>query len=346
MAPFKNIFFGGFQSIKTNKIEKTALSDSAAGISVTVSGQKVFEPGNGYIYHIFTAPGTFVVRYGGYADIFLVGGGGGGGGGPSTVKGGGGGAGGLREEINVFLPIQTYDITIGQGGSGNTGPGVNGTPGGSTTFNRQPVPTGGVPFRTSPSEEITQILVGGGGYGGGPPNANGGAAPLGSGGGGAGNGGDGGLAPSPYGHRGSWGKPAPPYGGGGGGGAYSIAPSDGGDARFGGDGGAGRIAFSGDTGIPTDYGTPGPPDQFGGSGRCFAGGGGGAGQEPQGTYAGQGAYGGGGGDPHYTRTGFNGGIRYDGLENTGGGGMGLYYPLASGNGAPGIVIVRCKVNPT
>ena len=338
MAPFKSNSRGLIGSISSK------LQEIATLRGVVATSPNPFTPGNGYTYHIFDAPGTLTVTISGYADILLVGGGGGGGGGTSSVRGGGGGAGGFREEYNVFLPSQDYPITIGSGGSGNTGPGLSGTGGGSTTFDSQPVPTGGVPFRTSPSEEITQILVGGGGYGSG--TGAGGTAPLGSGGGGAGPVGAGGLALSPYGHPGSPAKGPPGSAGGGGGGAYSIAPAPGNSSFYGGDGGNGRVAFAGDTGIPTDYGTFGPPDQFGGNGRCFAGGGGGSGSPPQNTYGGDGTYGGGGGFPSLGRTSPSPVSILDGLENTGGGGMGNYYPFASGNGAPGIVIVRCKVNPT
>lgn len=338
MAPFKSNSRGLIGSISSK------LQEIATLRGVVATSPNPFTPGNGYTYHIFTAPGTLTVTTSGYVDILLVGGGGGGGCGTSTRRGGGGGAGGFREEPNVFLPIQTYNITIGLGGSGNNGPGVNGTDGGFTYFDAQPVPTGGVSFTVGGSP-VTTLSVGGGGYGAGPPSTAGGPAPLGSGGGGAAAGGAGGLAPSPYGNPG--GGPItvnpPSFAGGGGGGAGAPGGTGGGPSSplpsaYGGDGGDGLAAFSGDTGIPTDYGTFGPTP-----GRWFAGGGGGGGTSPIPVYMGDGGVGGGGGIPALGRTSPTPIARYDGLENTGGGGSGSYSPFQSGNGAPGIVIIRYLV---
>ena len=92
MAPFKNNSFGGAQSIKVNEIEFTpTTSDNTSGLSVTASGQKVYVPGNGYVYHVFVGPGTFIVNRSGNVDILLVGGGAGGGkGSPTSYRGGAG----------------------------------------------------------------------------------------------------------------------------------------------------------------------------------------------------------------------------------------------------------------
>ena len=251
MAPFKNTSYGGAQSIKINQIEFTPTSDNTSGLSVTASGQEVFDPGNGYVYHIFVGPGTFVVNRSGNADILLVGGGGGGGfGSPSSYRAGGGGAGGYREELNVLLTEQTYEITVGTGGYGTSANGSDGAAGGTSSFTRQPTPSGGVPFTVGGSAATT-ISVGGGGGGSGTSAAT--PSPTGSAGGGEGGGGAGGIGGT-YGNPGGQGNSSPNYAGGGGGGA-GAAGADSPFGNQGGPGGAGLAAFSGDTGIPTAYGT-------------------------------------------------------------------------------------------
>ena len=267
MAPFKSNSSGLIGSF-VSELEATETRRGAVATSPNPN-----TPGNGYIYHIFTAPGTFTVTTSGYIDLLLVGGGGGGGkGNPSSYRGGGGGAGGFREEYNIFCPAQSYPITIGSGGNGTSSVGADGGQGAVTSF------TSTNPFRLITTATSTSLSVGGGG--------GGGAYELG----------------------------------------HSIAA-----ASTGGAGGDGRVAFAGDTGIPTDYGESAPSEQFGGSGRCFAGGGGGAGN----VSAGSGGVGGGGNG--------NGG---NATTNTGSGGGGSAPPGSGGNGAPGIVIIRVKVNPT
>ena len=67
---------------------------SLSGGSVNPSG---LEPGNGYVYHTFTGPGTLTANAPGNVELFLIGGGGAGGGG----YGGGGGAGALIYRTSV-----------------------------------------------------------------------------------------------------------------------------------------------------------------------------------------------------------------------------------------------------
>ena len=105
-------------------------------------------PGNGYRYHYFTSPGSFVVSSsynnapGSTIDILLVAGGGGGG----ARSGGGGGAGGVAWGQVVLIPIAyagtSIPITVGPGGSAGPGgspPGPGGN-GGDSYFGSGPEP--------------------------------------------------------------------------------------------------------------------------------------------------------------------------------------------------------------
>ena len=317
MAPFKTVS----SALIGHFVSELDVTETRRGAVATSPNPNT--PGNGYIYHIFTAPGTFTVTTSGYIDLLLVGGGAGGGkGSPSSVRGGGGGAGGFREEYNIFCPAQSYTITIGSGGNGTSSYGGNGSPGGTSYFTSPPAG-----FKLINNTTSTSLSVGGGGGGSGAGSGLG--SPQGSGGGGEGNGG--GPGPSgTYGSPGGRGNVSPYYAAGAGGGAYELGANAPG-GNYGGAGGDGRVAFAGDTGIPTGYGGPAPSEQFGGSGRCFAGGGGGAGRSGAGAGGAGGAGGGNGGNA---------------TTNTGSGGGGSSPPGSAGNGAPGIVIIRVKVNPT
>jgi len=187
-------------------------------------------PGNGYRYHYFTSPGSFVVSSlysnapGSTIDILLVSGGGGGG----ARTGGGGGAGGVAWGRVIPIPISvsgtSIPITVGSGGSGglSTGIGING---GDSYFGSGPEP-------------FYFIAKGGGGGGGDSPvngqtgGSGGGAhydAPYGS-----------GTQPSynpgkpwvtNYGNPGSTGWNAPEWQSGAGGGAGSAAGNGGPGSR-------------------------------------------------------------------------------------------------------------------
>ena len=131
MAPFRTNSSGLIGSF-ISELEATETRRGAVATSPNPN-----TPGNGYIYHIFTAPGTFTVTSSGYIDLLLVGGGAGGGrGSPSAVRGGGGGAGGFREEYNIFCPAQSYSITIGNGGSAAASNGDDGGSGSTSSFTR------------------------------------------------------------------------------------------------------------------------------------------------------------------------------------------------------------------
>ena len=104
---------------------------AAPGFSITGGQVNKLQPGNGYVYHTFTATGiltaTNVPNAG--VEILVIGGGGGAG-----ELAGGGGAGGLVY-ASAYNLSGTYTVTIGGGGSGSPfyGP-SGGTPGTATTF--------------------------------------------------------------------------------------------------------------------------------------------------------------------------------------------------------------------
>ena len=113
------------------------------------TGEQVYSSSTGYVYHIFTEPGSFEVHTPGYVDIMLVGGGGGGGGAtnnpdhpspsPDPFNGaGGGGAGGVAHWYNKYIPAGsnvpcpyqpenydhmpgTYTVNVGDGGGAGSG---------------------------------------------------------------------------------------------------------------------------------------------------------------------------------------------------------------------------------
>ena len=339
-------------SIFTDKVET---DNNIAGIGATYTTTEVFEPGNGYRYLIYTAPGYLNVNRGGSVDLLVVGGGGAGGNGefqPPSAEygGGGGGAGGYFQDFNFTLPIGEYDISIGDGGavasqptSGQPGTNRNGSPG---------TPT----YIIGPG--ITSITAYGGGGGGGSfdsPNYTAGSGSDGGSGGGASwptsiafGEGNRTTASAP-----TTGSPIPSYlqgsgevqgypggqetvavvsaGGGGGAGAAGA----GGPTYKGGDG---RAAWTNDDGIPPSYGTTGPTP-----GRWFAGGGGGT---SPGLSAGpsNGGAGGGGqgadGNPPGTQAASAGTV------NTGGGGGGGHNApsvFIAKAGGSGIVIIRYKI---
>lgn len=82
-------------------------------------------PGNGYVYHTYTSPGTFTTNIkSGEAEILIVAGGGAGG----YRISGGGGAGGVLHGTITLSASTTYNITVGKGGYGGLGFGQGGSP--------------------------------------------------------------------------------------------------------------------------------------------------------------------------------------------------------------------------
>ena len=95
------LFNGHLANFFNSKLNEGALGPNPPG-PLTATGGDVsagVAPGNGYKYHVWTSPGTFVVSDG-TADIevLVVGGGGG----AAWDASGGGGAGGLRTNNDSF----------------------------------------------------------------------------------------------------------------------------------------------------------------------------------------------------------------------------------------------------
>ena len=72
------------------------------------------KPGNGYVYHTFTGPGTLSVSAQGEAEVMVIGGGGGAAG---HAASGGGGAGGVAYNPRLSMTAGSYTITVGAGGA-------------------------------------------------------------------------------------------------------------------------------------------------------------------------------------------------------------------------------------
>ncbi len=297
---------------------------------LATGGNFVLEPGNGYRYHTFTSPGTFVA--GGElpssgCEVLVVGGGGGGG----QDDGGGGGGGAVwMDSVTIPGTSGNYSISIGSGGNAAR----KGAPvqapsfiqagqGGSSSF------SGPAHSRTAP----------GGGYGsseGAPTPMRGGQPSSGGAGAGGGNGGfgsrPGGSSSGPGGGNGQ--GPASPYGGGGGGGGGPQGQPGGPPGATGG-AGTQYTQFEG-----TLIGIPELAPQNG----YFGGGGGGmrnAGATPLG---GGGRY---GGPQTYPEPPASPSNRARGWNNSGGGGNGGPDGSQMGNsGGPGIVVVRYLYDPS
>ena len=254
----------------------------------------------------------------GSTEVLIVGGGGGGG----SDMGGGGGGGGVISSSNVALTrLNSYDIVVGQGGSG--APAGNGQVAGSNGSNSSfaglvAVGGGGGASNHDQSTHPAGNGGSGGGASGGAQGPNGGA-----GGGGGYGGGAAGAGTSGQGNNGSFGIWAwYPGGGGGAGGAGSTNPANGGigienailgDSFFWGGGGGGS-GYS----------------NIGGNGGLGGGGGGAVGVTSGGLGYNNGQAGGGGCTNCWANMpGGNGG------DNTGGGGGGGSHYNANNNGGDG-----------
>ena len=309
------------------------------------------EPGNGYVYHTFSSPGTFTCQNQNEIEILVVGGGGA----TGQFGGGGGGGGGVVHATSYLVSAAAHPVTVGPGGTA-THPGPDSTGQGGDSYFAASGPTrltgyGGGHSAKSPSGTFPYE----------DPNPDNNSTTGGSGAGGVRNGPwPGNSAPSTfysgkaatqanplnqdapgtitnYGSAGGDGDGASPNslvsgGGGGAGGA--------GDSYPGSDGGVGQRfpGFAYPLCFPSPYLpglTPASPtnDHYAGGGggaRHLAGQGGNDGGTTSGGYGG----GGDGGNGQPVR-------ETDGIDYLGGGGGdgGGYEPKGS-DGGSGIVIIR------
>lgn len=309
--------FGNSLSSFRDRFNRTGNRASRPGrITFSATGGNVngLEPGNGYKYHTFTSPGTFVVSASPATIEVLVVAGGGGGGNWNTGGngGGGGGAGGVVYHSAMQLSIGSYSVTVGSGGSRNPSPNGSfvGANGQDSTFGGLTAKGGG----------------GGGGY-----TSDGTAGGSGGGTGGASTTTAPGTQPSqtyPTVNPGwiNYGNPGGPNTGnpgrGSGGGGAGAAGGAGGGGNVGGVG----VQFPGFTGALIGVPSLSPLSGY------FAGGGGGGGYP--GGQPNTGGLGGGGGPLFGTAP-------IPGVTNSGGGGAaGTDGSVLAGAGGPGIVIVR------
>ena len=232
-----------------------------------ITGGTVTEPGNGYRYAYFSAPGgTFSIQGAPstptgdvvMVDILVVAGGGGGG----NYYGSGGGAGGVAIASSIEIGNGDYTIGVGTGGQGGS---PTGGYGGSSTA--QPSYFGAPGVQVWPGQP-DHILAKGGGQGvnGFTTQGNTGGSGSGSGGGdpppATGTATQPGTNPSPdvsdYGNPGGWAEPTggyAPAGGGGAGSAGDPAPMN---NHGGGNGGGGEpiVAFPYPLSFPGPVATP------------------------------------------------------------------------------------------
>ena len=304
--------FGKTGNRASNQILNVFSVTSSGTIATPASG---LAPGNGYIYHTFTGPGTFAVSsvgVPGTIEVFVVGGGGAGG---NDRTGGGGGGGGLRYTPAFPITAGSYPVTVGSGG----------------------------PLSSNGSSSIFSTIESqGGGRGGTEPNfygpTSGSGFPGGSGGGARSN------SPGAIGGSGNsvtgTGTPAPSQGNSGGPNvAGSIGGSGGGGAGAAGSPvGPGAVATAGGVGLQYPQFTGpliGVPALAPLSG-YFAGGGGGGNAEPAASSFAPGGLGGGG----RGESGNSGTSPLPGTTNSGGGGGGAGPLTGGGTGGSGRVIIR------
>jgi hypothetical protein len=290
-------------------------SGGPSGPGFSASGGTVTTPGNGYTYHTFSTPSSFVVSSapeGSNVEVLVVAGGGGGG---QTI-GGGGGAGGIVFHSSYSVATTSYTVTIGNGGTGAVGSPAyttgNGSPGQDSVFGNLTAKGGGGGGNYSSSSY--QPGGSGGGTGAGTDGTTSATQPSQT---------QTGAPPGfvQYGNVGGESPGTNQGGAGGGAGGAASGPTAGVGQQF--------PAFTG-----TLIGIPALEPLNG-----FYGGGGGAGGRNPGGVSSPGGSGGGG-------AGGNGAAGSNGTQYSGGGGGGGGYrdsPIVSysgGNGAPGIVIIR------
>ena len=316
------------------------VQDSTSNVTgnpfIQATGGTITECGNCRI-HTFTGPGTFTVSAASSncaaenVVSYLVIAGGGGGGGPD--RGGGGGAGGYRElkspttpysaspldgyptaPNRITITAQAYPITVGAGGSANTG---NGSVSTFSTISSAGGGHGSYNCGSPPGPASAEDGGSGGGGAGGTPNGGSGNTPP--------------VTPS-QGNNGGTGQviTSPARSGGGGGGGASTGGTGGNAGVNSGAAGGAGIATS-ITGSPVTRGGGGGGHSYQSTSGPIAGGAGGPG-------------GGGAGGPWdgcNTSTPAKAGTA--GTANTGGGGGGGgAYSGGGAAGGSGIVIIRYK----
>jgi hypothetical protein len=342
-------------------------SSYATGGTVSSSG--------GYRIHTFTSANTsttFTMVYPGTVEVLLVGGGGGG-----SQIGGGGGAGGFIYDSQVSLPAGNFDVFVGAGGSRETQHNANNqNPGQPSRISSPSIPQmynaigGGRGSSYSSNHAVIRFCHGGSG-GGGP----GGHAP------GAGaEGGWWPQAPGGHGNQGAnhpWLAGTPnatlqgtptgnnndhismegngygsgiagqghPGGHGGHGGGFGWAAGSTTLHCGGGGGGAGSSGKPTSSGNEAGSGGSGLAAQVQGTLIRYAGGGG-AGTHGPGNYGHYGLAGAQGGGINAFGGGQGGtgsAAGANGTANTGGGGGGgLWSNTQSGEGGPGVVVIRYR----
>jgi hypothetical protein len=306
--------------------------DTTTGLGkqyIAATGGTVTTVDTNFKVHVFTGDGNFVVSCAGNSDgsnkvSYLVVAGGGGGG-VANGGGGGGGAGGYREgkapafdsysasplaaPDGLTVSAQTYPITVGAGGVGNSSPN---SPGGSPAFNGN----------NSIFSTITSTAGGGGASGNTSPN-------TGSTGGSGGGGGKTDQSSPGAGAAGNTPPVSPPQGNNGGTGGNNSGGGGGGASAVGGN------ATSSSNPSNGGAGGNGVASSITGSPVTRAGGGGGNSENGTGGTGGTGTAGNGG--TGGASSGTNGGA------NTGSGGGGADSPGGgSGGGGKGIVVIRYK----
>jgi hypothetical protein len=288
----------GYNFVAGSTFNLYGIASASVGTPKATGGNIITTDGS-YWYHAFTASGTFTPSSALSCDTLVVAGGGAGG-------GGGGGAGGYRSATGLSIPATTNTVTIGAGGTAQSGIG-NGTNGGDSTFSSITSTGGGKGNLTgSPS-------TGGSGGGGGSANYTSGAGLTGA----AGN--TPSTSPSQGNNGGNGSATGGAAGAGGGGGAGGVGGNFQ-STNQGGVGGVGSNAHASWLGV-VGLGVNG----------YLAGGGGGSCNGSTAT----GGLGGGG-------TGSDAGAT-SGTANTGSGGGGIYATYPSGAGGSGLVIVRYAV---
>ena len=278
-------FYRELNKIYNVKSATTTLVDFLALTSISLSDRiRNFFINTAVATATFNASSTYTPDETGTINLLVVGGGGGGGG----TQGGGGGAGGYQASSTYPVSVQSYTVTVGQGGVGGSGDakGVNG----ATSSFGAVTSTGGGGGGAANSENGLNGGSGGGG-GSGVCNGTGGTGIV-------GQGKNGGNAPSSGCQNGA-----------GGGGAFQVGATAANDSTVGGKGGDG--ISNPITGASTTYaGGGGGGATNGGTGGAGGLGGGGAGTGDCAVAAGAGTAntgGGGGGDCNTAALGGRGG---------------------------------------